>query len=408
LQTEVNAAYSTAIDWLFGTQDRGVKLGLDNVRRLLAAMGDPQNELRFIHVAGTNGKGSVCAMIDSIYRSAGVRTGLYTSPHLVRFNERIQINGRPIDDEDVVWGIGRVRSLIDEERHPTFFEITTALAFDYFRRHEVNMVVLETGLGGRLDATNLVHPLVSVLTSIDMDHQKWLGDTLSQIAAEKGGIIKRGVPVVSGPQVSEVRTVLEQIAAERSAPISYAEPPIEGLFIGLAGSHQRVNAAIAVNAVRSSGIQADQQAIKEGLANVYWPGRFQRVNDRTVLEGAHNPAATKCLIDTWRECGGSEKATVIFGGLFDKDLEGMISILSTLAARFLIVPIRSQRAAPTAEIESFVPPHLSAIQCSSPAEALELALQFDEQILVTGSLFLVGETLSILDSSQAALQTSDQ
>jgi dihydrofolate synthase / folylpolyglutamate synthase len=404
----VNAVYSTAIDWLFGTQDRGVKLGLDNVRRLLAAMGDPQNELRFIHVAGTNGKGSVCAMIDSICRTAGVRTGLYTSPHLVRFNERIQINGRPIDDEDVVRGIGRIRSLIDEESHPTFFEITTALAFDYFRRHEVNLVVLETGLGGRLDATNLVHPLVSVLTSIDMDHQKWLGDTLGQIAAEKGGIIKCGVPVVSGPQFSEARTVLEQIAAERSAPIFYAENPIEGLFIGLTGSHQRVNAAIAVNAVRTAGIQADQQAIKEGLANVYWPGRFQRVNDRTILDGAHNPSATKCLIETWKECGGSEKPTIIFGGLFDKDLEGMISILSTLAARFLIVPIRSQRAASTAEIESFVPRHLSAIQCSSPTAALELALRFDEQILVTGSLFLVGETLSILDSSQATLQTSDQ
>ena len=404
----MNTAYSTAIDWLFGTQNRGVKLGLDNVRRLLAAMGDPQNDLRFIHVAGTNGKGSVCAMIDSIYRAAGVRTGLFTSPHLVRFNERIQINGRPIADADVIWGIRRIRSLIDEERHPTFFEITTALAFDYFRRHDVNLVVLETGLGGRLDATNVVHPLVSVLTSIDMDHQQWLGDTLGEIAAEKGGIIKRGVPVVSGPQFSEVRTVLERIAAENSAPISYAEIPIEGLFIGLTGSHQRVNAAIAVNALRSAGIQTNPQALREGLANVYWPGRFQRVNDRTVLDGAHNPAATKCVVETWRECGGPEKPTIIFGGLFDKDLEGMISILSTLAARFLIVPIRSQRAASTAEIESFVPRRLSAIQCSSAAEALNLALRFDEQILVTGSLFLVGETLSILDSSQAALQTSDQ
>jgi dihydrofolate synthase/folylpolyglutamate synthase len=408
LQTEVNAAYSSAIDWLFGTQYRGVKLGLDNIQRLLATMGDPQTDLRFIHVAGTNGKGSVCAMIDSIYRAAGVKTGLFTSPHLVRFNERIQINGQPIDNSDVARGIRRIRSLIDEERHPTFFEITTALAFDYFRRQEVDLVVLETGLGGRLDATNLVRPLVSVLTSIDMDHQKWLGNTLGEIAAEKGGIIKRGVPVVSGPQFGEVRTVLEQIAAERSAPISYAETPIEGLFIGLAGSHQRVNAAIAVNAVRSAGIKTDPLALKEGLANVYWPGRFQRVNDRTTLDGAHNPAAAKCVVETWRECGGSEKATIIFGGLFEKDLEGMISTLSTLAARFLIVPIRSQRAASTAEIESFVPRHLSAIQCSSTAEALNLALGFDEQILVTGSLFLVGEMLSILDSSQAALQTSDQ
>jgi dihydrofolate synthase/folylpolyglutamate synthase len=404
----VNAAYRTALEWLFGTQHRGVKLGLENVRRLLTAMGDPQNDLRFIHVAGTNGKGSVCAMIDSIYRASGVRAGLFTSPHLVRFNERIQINGRPIDDADVVRGVHRIRSLIDEEHHPTFFEIATALAFDYFRRHAVDLVVLETGLGGRLDATNLVHPLVSVLTSIDMDHQKWLGDTLGEIAAEKGGIIKQGVPVVSGPQFSEVRTVLEQIAAERSAPISYAEMPIERLFIGLAGSHQRMNAAIAVNAVRTAGLQTDPQALKEGLATVYWPGRFQRINDRTVLDGAHNPAATKCLVETWRECGGPEKPTIIFGGLFDKDLEGMILTLSTLAARFLIVPIRNQRAASPAEIKPFVPLHLPAIECSSAAQALDLALRFDEQILVTGSLFLVGEALSILDPSQAALQTSDQ
>jgi len=147
LKTEVNAAYTAAIDWLFGTQNLGVKLGLDNVQRLLASLGDPQEELRFIHVAGTNGKGSVCAMIDSICRTAGMKTGLFTSPHLVRFNERIQINGQPIDDAAVVRGIHRIRALVDEERHPTFFEITTALALDYFRSQTVDLVVLETGLG---------------------------------------------------------------------------------------------------------------------------------------------------------------------------------------------------------------------------------------------------------------------
>jgi len=218
----VDTAYSVAIDWLFATQNRGVKLGLDNVRRLLANLGNPQDDLRFVHVAGTNGKGSVCAMIDSICRAGGIRTGLFTSPHLVRFNERIQINGRPIEDADVVQGIQRIRAQIDEDCHPTFFETTTAIAFDYFRSHGVDLVVLETGLGGRLDATNVVHPLVSVLTSIDMDHQKWLGNTLGEIAAEKAGIIKPGVPVVSGPQFGEVRTVLEQIATASSAPLSYA------------------------------------------------------------------------------------------------------------------------------------------------------------------------------------------
>jgi dihydrofolate synthase / folylpolyglutamate synthase len=408
LKSQVNAAYNAAVDWLFGTQNRGVKLGLDNVRRLLTALGQPQNELRFIHVAGTNGKGSVCAMIDSICRTVGIKSALFTSPHLIRFNERIQIDGQPIDDADVVRGIHRIRTLIDEEHHPTFFEVTTALAFDYFRSQGVDLVILETGLGGRLDATNVAHPLVSVLTSIDMDHQKWLGNTLEEIAAEKAGIIKQGVPIVSGPQFAEVRTVVERIAAEHLAPVTYAEIPLEGLFIGLAGSHQRLNAAIAVHAVREAGIDASWQALKEGLANVYWPGRFQRIDERLVLDGAHNPAATQRVVETWRECVGPQRATIIFGGLCDKDLQGMISTLSTLAARFLIVPIRSQRAASPGDIESFVPKHLSATRCASAAQALALAHRFHEQILVTGSLFLVGEVLAILDSAQAALQTSNQ
>lgn len=408
LNPEVNSAYSAAIAWLFGTQDRGVKLGLDKVRLLLAALKDPQNELRFIHVAGTNGKGSVCAMIDSVCRAAGIKTGLFTSPHLIRFNERIQINGLPIEDEAVVRGVQRIRSLIDEERHPTFFEITTALALDYFRAHGVHLVVLETGLGGRLDATNVVNPLVSVLTSIDLDHQKWLGSTLSEIAAEKAGIIKSGVPIVSGPQFAEVRTVLEEIAAERSAPLSYADFPIEDMFLGLAGSHQRLNAAIALNAIRKAGIYVSPQALKEGFANVYWPGRFQRIDDRIILDGAHNPAAARRVIDTWRECVGSQSATIIFGGLRDKDLQGMVSTLSTLAARFLIVPIRSQRTASPAHIEAFVPKHLSSIQCASAEQALDLAQRFNDRILVTGSLFLVGEILAILQPAQGVLQTSNQ
>jgi dihydrofolate synthase / folylpolyglutamate synthase len=404
----VNTAYNAAIDWLFGTQYRGVKLGLENIRALLKAMGEPQDALRFIHVAGTNGKGSVCAMVDSICRTAGIKTGLFTSPHLIRFSERIQINGLPIDDADFVLGINRIRTLIDEERHPTFFEITTALAFDYFRSQGVDLVVLETGLGGRLDATNVVHPLVSVLTAIDMDHQKWLGATLGEIAAEKAGIIKPGVPIVSGPQFAEVRSVLEQIAAKLSAPISYAEIPVNDLSIGLAGSYQRLNAAIAVSAIRQARIQASPEALKEGLANVYWPGRFQRIEERMVLDGAHNPAAAKCLVETWKEYVGPERATVIFGGLFDKDLQGMILALSPLAARFLIVPIRSQRAAPPADIERYVPKPLSATRCASVAQALDLAGRLSERVLVTGSLFLVGETLAILGSAPASLQTSNQ
>jgi dihydrofolate synthase / folylpolyglutamate synthase len=404
----LSTAYIAAVDWLFGTQQRGVKLGLNNVRCLLSSQGEPQDALQFIHVAGTNGKGSVCAMLESITRAAGIKTGLFTSPHLVKFNERIQIDGIPIDDEAVVRGVHQIQSLIDEERHPTFFEITTALAFDYFRSQGVDLVVLETGLGGRLDATNVINPLVSVLTSIDLDHQKWLGHTLTEIAIEKAGIIKPGVPVVSSPQFAEVRTILEQVASKRSATLSYAELPIQDLSIGLAGSHQRVNAAVAVHALRKAGIKVNQHAISEGLANVSWPGRFQRIGKRVILDGAHNPAASKVLVETWMECVGEQRPTIIFGGLRDKDLEGMVSTLSTIAARFLTVPIRSQRAATPAEIQSFVPKHLSADRLDSAAQALARADHFDDPILVTGSLFLVGEFLAILQPSKGALQASNQ
>jgi dihydrofolate synthase/folylpolyglutamate synthase len=404
----VNTAYIAALNWLFGTQQRGIKLGLNNVRRLLSSLGEPQNALQFIHVAGTNGKGSVCAILDSITRTAGMKTGLFTSPHLVRFNERIQVDGIPIHDQAVVRGIHHLQSLIDEEHHPTFFEITTALALDYFRANEVDLVILETGLGGRLDATNVVNPLVSVLTSIDLDHQKWLGDTLREIALEKAGIIKSGVPIVSGPQFTEVRTVLEQIAARRSATLSYAELPIQDLFIGLAGSYQRLNAAIAVQALHKADIKVNQKSLKEGLANVSWAGRFQRIGERIILDGAHNPAASKCLVETWMECVGEQRATIIFGGLRDKDLYGMVSTLSSIAARFLTVPISSQRAASPGEIQSLVPKYLSAAQCDSAAQALDLAYHFNDPILVTGSLFLVGEFLALLQPSQGILQVSNQ
>jgi dihydrofolate synthase / folylpolyglutamate synthase len=404
----VNAPYNAAIQWLFGTQNRGIKLGLENIDRLLMALGQPQNELRFVHIAGTNGKGSVCAMIDSICRCAGIRTGLFTSPHLIRFNERIQVSGTQISDDDVVYGIEKIRGNIDERFHPTFFEITTALALDYFRKQGVELVVFETGLGGRLDATNVVYPVVSVLTSIDLDHQNCLGESLTEIATEKGGIIKPGIPVVSAPQLPEVRVTLERIADERSAPITFVENPLIEPVVGLAGPHQRVNAAVASAAIKRATIGAGPRAVREGLAKVHWPGRFQRIGERLILDGAHNPAGTRQLIQTWEEYVKRRRATIIFGGMRDKDLASMISILSSMAARFLIVPVRSQRTALTEEIVRFVPKHVPCAQCHSAEEALGLARSFEDQILVTGTLFLVGEVLSILDPAQTTLQTSNQ
>ena len=405
---QLNTAYDTAVEWLFATQQRGVKLGLENMRRLLATLDAPEKALKFIHVAGTNGKGSVCAMLDSLARSAGIRTGLFTSPHLVRFNERVQVDGIPIDDDSVAHFIQRIQERIDEEHHPTFFEITTALAFDYFRARNVDLVILETGLGGRLDATNVITPLVSVMTSIDLDHQRWLGNTLAEIAAEKAGIIKTGIPVVSVPQPAQVSVVIGQIAVERSAPLYYGNQPIGDLFVGLPGAHQRINAAVACETLFRAGFLLTEKERRDGLANVFWPGRFQRVDSRIVLDGAHNPAASQQLVETWEECVGEERPAIIFGGLREKDLRKMVSTLSKIATRFFIVPVQSRRAATPDEIQSLVPENVPSSTCSSVAQALQRAQQFDEMILVTGSLFLIGEAIAHLQPIRGNLQPSNQ
>jgi dihydrofolate synthase/folylpolyglutamate synthase len=405
---QLNTAYDTAVEWLFATQQRGVKLGLENMRRLLTALDKPEKVLKFIHVAGTNGKGSVCAMLDSLARSAGIRSGLFTSPHLVRFNERIRVDGIQIGDDSLVRGIQRIRERIVKDHHPTFFEITTALALDHFRARNVDLVILETGLGGCLDATNVVTPLVSVLTSIDLDHQIWLGDTISEIALEKAGIIKPGIPVVSAPQPEQVRSVIGRVAAERSAPLYYVNRPITGLFVGLPGTHQRVNAAVACETMVRAGFQLTEHERSEGLAKVFWPGRFQRLGTQIVLDGAHNPAASQRLVQTWLECVGPERPTIIFGGLREKDLGKMLSILTKIAARFYIVPVRSGRAAATGEIQSMVPESVPSLTCTSVAQALQLAQQSDQMILVTGSLFLIGEVMTLLQPARGRLQPSNQ
>src|SRR3954453_3030266 len=228
--------YREALAWLYGTQLFGIKLGLDNIQRLLAALQLPAPKQRILHIAGTNGKGSVCAMLDSILRAQNYRTGLFTSPHLITFRERIQVDGQMISGDEVASGLTSIRDLtVDWDPHPTFFEIATALALAHFRDQECDFVVLETGLGGRLDATNAVTPIVSVLTPIALDHQKWLGHTLAEVGAEKAGIIKRNVPAISARQLPAVERVLRNRAAECSTAISFVGGPYDRRPIGLAG-----------------------------------------------------------------------------------------------------------------------------------------------------------------------------
>jgi dihydrofolate synthase/folylpolyglutamate synthase len=400
-------ALDESLSWLYRTQSRGIKLGLEGIQALADAFGNPHQSLRFIHVAGTNGKGSVCAMLESICRAAGLKTGLFTSPHLVRYNERIQVNRRSIPDSDVVESLGEVRACLSAKGlTPSFFEITTALAFLYFLKSKVDIVILETGLGGRLDATNLVTPTVSVLTSIDLDHQRLLGNSREEIAREKAGIIKQGIPVVSAPQPMEVRKVFESIAQERSTHIHYVEFPDSPLRIALAGVHQQVNAAVAIEAIVKANLAVSSPAFRSGLATVFWPGRFHHVEPNLVLDGAHNPAASWNLVQTWKECHRGTTPTVIFGGLEDKNLTEMLEALSQIAARFFLVPVQNDRSAFPSELHP--PNHFPRTVYPDVKIAIDQARALRDPILVTGSLYLVGEALAWIDPDFGVFEKSAQ
>ena len=400
-------SYTEAIRWLYSTQASGVKLGLENVRLLLEALGNPHHRLTCIHIAGTNGKGSVSAMLDSVARAAGLRTGLYTSPHLVRFNERIQVSGQPITDDEVLAGLSVIREAIARSGcTPTFFELTTALGFLHFSTQRVDLAIMETGLGGRLDATNLITPLVSVLTSIDLDHQKILGDSRAKIAREKAGIIKPRVPVVSIAQTADVREVIDEVATSLNSPVTYIAEPIADLQIGLAGSHQRLNAAVVRDALAVAKLGVSPDALKTGLKSVFWPGRFQAVGGRVTIDGAHNVAASERLVQTWRECYPGASPTIVFGGLRDKELDKMLSVLAPIAARFFLVPVNNPRGENPASIR--LPGGISGAVFPRVQEAVEAAYKLAEPILVTGSLFLVGEVLSWMQPQLGQFQTSSQ
>jgi dihydrofolate synthase/folylpolyglutamate synthase len=394
--------YAEAVAWLYRAQWHGIKLGLENMRRLVAALGVDLSGAatpRFLHVAGTNGKGSVCAMLDSICRAAGRRTGLFTSPHLISFRERIRVAGEPISERAVAEGLTEIRALIAGwEPAPTFFEIATALALAHFCREGVEIAVWETGLGGRLDATNVVTPIVSIITPIDLDHQQWLGETLSEIALEKAGIIKTGVPAVSAPQKEAAESVLAHVAVERGTELHLVVSPLGNMAIGLAGAHQRWNAALAVHALDVAGLAPGDAALARGLADVQWPGRFQTIGD-CILDGAHNPAAARRLAEAWRGLHGEERATLVMGAVSDKDLAGICAELAPLAARAVAVPVRSPRSVPAEDVRAALRQAAPTLECRLAAdarEAIRYGLAHPEKTLVAGSLFLVGEALAYL------------
>lgn len=384
--------YEESLGWLYSTQQFGIKLGLDNIRRLLKVLGDPHEHLSFLHVAGTNGKGSVCAMLDAMLRAADYKTGLYTSPHLVNFRERIRVDGRKIPREAVSRGLENLRGLAAPWDHsPTFFEFATALALQHFAESACELVVLETGMGGRLDATNAVIPVVSVITPIALDHTRWLGKTVTEVAQEKAGIIKPSVPVVSAPQDPAAADVIVRRAEELGCSLTFTEAAWEGAELGLRGRHQRRNATLAIASLRAAGVHVSDEAITEGLRDVRWPGRLQMIGERFVLDGCHNPHGAEQLVLNWRDLFGTEQAQLIFGALGDKDYSTMLEILAPISREVLLVPVRSERAA-APEILAPACPVRHRIFADARA-ALEAS---HGKTLVTGSLFLVGEVLELL------------
>lgn len=400
--------YAESIQFLYGLRLFGAKLGLENTRQLAALAGNPQEQLRFIHVAGTNGKGSTCAMLESIYRAAGLRVGLFTSPHLVSFRERIQVNRELISEAEVVRLVGEMQprlAMFPVAYHPTFFEVITVMALQFFAERRCDLVIWETGLGGRLDATNIVTPLASVITNIGLDHQQWLGDTLAEIAREKAGIIKPGIPALTATHAPEALAVIERVAREQGSSLTTITPHHASHLTQhpLAGEHQRLNAALALATVETlqAKIPVTAAQIQAGLTGVDWPGRFQilhRPGGRTiVLDGAHNPAGVEALALALQAQFPNVRPTLILGMLADKDWRPMCARLASLAGGAFTVNVGSNRSALAEDLAAACREQLPQASevCASLSEALART-ESDSLVVIAGSLYLVGEVLELL------------
>lgn len=396
--------YLEAINWLFSTQMFGIKLGLDGPRHLLKeSLAYPSNKTKVIHVAGTNGKGSTCAMIDSVARAGGRRTGLFTSPHLIDYRERIKVSGVEIPEHDCAAGLTDLRAICERmETHPTFFEISLALAMRWFCERECELIILETGMGGRMDATTAVPADVCVITPIGLDHMQWLGDSLELIAAEKAGIFLEGVPIISSAQEPVVKSVLKKEANEKRSPIEFVEDALTGYPIALEGPHQARNAALAIAALHQLGLRLDYDIVRHGLSKVNWPGRFERfpATDRPeiILDGAHNPHAAEVLAATWRQRFGEAQATLIFSAVSSKDIGGILAVLAPLAERIHLCPVDTPRAVSASDLAASLPENTPPHRTFETFQAaLDASLPHPAPILIAGSLFLVGEAKARLE-----------
>jgi len=406
-----------------------MKFGLENIAALTAELGHPERTFKSIVIAGTNGKGSVTVMTETALRAAGVRAARYTSPHLVRLEERFVMDGRDVETADLRDALGAVRGAVDSlirrgdlEALPTFFEVATAAAFELFRRAAIEIAVLEVGLGGRLDATNVVMPIATAITSIDFDHQAQLGNTIESIAAEKAGIVKPGIPLICGPVPDVAEAVIRDICDSQGATLIRAREVVQilarngddtldirtpirsldRLTPALRGKHQRDNASVAVallDELARQGIGIPDDAVRDGLVNARWPARLERFVVRGVellLDAAHNPAGARALASHLEEIGWS-RITLVFGAMHDKDVTGMLEAVGGRCETIVCTTAPSARALPAAELAQLARRFAPAVESiDDPAAALERALALDRPIVAAGSIFLIGPLRDIL------------
>lgn len=421
------------LSFLFSLERLGMKFGLENMSRLCAALDHPERSFRSVHVAGTNGKGSVTAMVESALRAAGYRTARYTSPHLERIEERFVVNGREIATGDLRDAVGRVQRQVERltadgtlAAPPTFFECCTAAAFELFREHRVELAVIEVGLGGRLDATNVLTPMVSAITSIALDHQEQLGDSIESIAWEKAGIVKPAVPLVSGRVPAQADAVIARVCAERGAPLRrvtdavrtsvhrLVAPPevtfetsrrrLEHVTLGLDGRHQIDNATVTVavlDALADAGIAVDDDAVRGGLSKIEWPARLERLRWRgadVLLDAAHNPAGA-CELAAYLDAIEWSGLTLVFGVMRDKDAAGMLRVLAPRCSSIVFTTPPTPRALSATHLRalaSAVDRWPETVVVDDPEAAMAHAARPGARVVVAGSLFLIGALRGIL------------
>jgi dihydrofolate synthase / folylpolyglutamate synthase len=412
--------YQESIDYLFGLQKYGIKFGLNCTANLLNRLGNPHHRLRCIHIAGTNGKGSAAAMLSAILKQHGLRVGLYTSPHLVRFTERFRVNDEEVSPERILEVFGRVRQVVDEDEPPTFFEVVTAMAFQYFAEEKVEWAVVEAGMGGRLDATNVLRPQVSVITNVSFDHQEYLGNTLAAIVREKAGIIKDRVPVVTGARQPLVQAILKATCLRRQAPLVLlgkdfrARRNADGflrydgigrrfpsLKLNLMGWHQFCNASLAVATLevleREEALSLNPAFIQEGLLQVHWPARLEilQENPLVVLDGAHNPQGAECLRDALKQSFPKRRLHLVLGIMADKDLRGILSRLLPRAETAVFTQPKYARRADPETLRQLAESYLQRhYVIPDPKTAIQKAISLaapEDVICITGSLYFAGE-----------------